>query len=94
MRSHKLSLQALWQLLLPQLSAHLDSVNVELRAELDSLGPSLDTEAISQMVDTLASERFHQPILDFVKRRVPKRRILVELHGDDQHLTLRHQGTA
>ena len=32
-----------------------------------SLGPSSDTEAISQMVDTLACERFHQPILEFVK---------------------------
>ena len=67
MRTHKLTLQTLWQLLLPQLSAHLDSVDVELRAELDSLGPSSDTGAISQMVDTLASERFHQPILKFVK---------------------------
>ena len=67
MRTHKLTLQTLWQLLFPQLSAHLDSVDVELRAELDSLGPSSDTEAISQMVDTLASERFHQPILNFVK---------------------------
>ena len=57
----------LWQLLPPQLSAHLDSVDVELRAELNSHGPSSDTEAISQMIDTLASERFHQPILDFVK---------------------------
>ena len=67
MRTHKLTLQTLWQLLLPQLSAHLDSVDVELRAELDSLGPSSDTGAISQMVDTLASERLHQPILNFVK---------------------------
>ena len=41
--------------------------DIELRAELDTLGSSSETEAISQMVDTLASERFHQPILDFVK---------------------------
>jgi len=67
MRTHKLTLQASWQLVLPQLSAHLDCVDVELRAELDSLGKWSDTEVISQMVDTLASERFHQPILDFVK---------------------------
>jgi hypothetical protein len=57
----------LWQLLLPQLITHLDSVDVELRAELDSLGPLSNTEAISQMVDTLTSERFHQPIFNFVK---------------------------
>ena len=38
MRTHKLTLQTLWQLLFPQLSAHLDSVDVELMAELDSLG--------------------------------------------------------
>ena len=67
MRTHKLTLQALWQLLLLQLSAHLDYVDVELRTEMDSLGMSSDTEAISQMVHTLASEKFHQPILDFVK---------------------------
>lgn len=67
MRTHKLTLQALWQLLLPQLNTHLDSVDVELRAELDSLESLSDTESISQMVDTLTSERFHQPILNFVK---------------------------
>ena len=60
-------MQALRQLLLYQLSAHLDSVDVELEAELDSFGPSSNTEAISQMVDTLAYEGFHLPILDFVK---------------------------
>ena len=97
MRTHKLTLQALWQLLLPQLITHLDSVDVELRAELDSVGPLSDAEAISQMVDTLTSERFHQPILNFcqtAKRRRPERRILVGLHGDGQHLTLLYQGTA
>lgn len=67
MRTHKLTLQALWQLLRPQLNTHLYSVDVELRAELDSLESLSDTESISQMVDTLTSERFHQPILNFVK---------------------------
>ena len=66
MRTHKLTLQALWQILLPQLNAHLDSVDVELRAELDSLGTSLDRDDIAQIVDTLTSERFRQPILDFI----------------------------
>jgi len=40
-------LQALWQLLLPQLNTHMDSVDVELRAELDSVGPLSDTSYIT-----------------------------------------------
>ena len=95
-RTHKVTLQALWQLLLPQLSAHLDSVDVELRAELDSLGKSSDTEAISQMVDIPAVREVppaHPWFCQSAKRR-HKCRILVELHGDGQHLTLLHQGIA
>ena len=34
MRTHKLTLQALWQLLLPRLYAYLDGVDVTLRAVL------------------------------------------------------------
>ena len=67
MRTHKLTLQALWQVLLPQLNAHLDSVDVELRAELDSLVKSSDTEDIAHMIDALTSERFHQPIVSFIE---------------------------
>ena len=67
MRTHKLTLQALWQVLLPQLNAQLDSVDVELRAELDSLVKSSDTEDIAHMADTLTSEIFHQPIVSFIE---------------------------
>ena len=49
------------------MSAHIDSVEVELRVELDYLGTSPDTEDIAHIVDTLTSERFQQPISNFVK---------------------------
>lgn len=37
MRTHKLILQALWQLLLPRFYTYLDEVDVTLRAELSDL---------------------------------------------------------
>ena len=36
-RTHKLTLHALWQLLLPHLYTYLDGVDVALRAELSAL---------------------------------------------------------
>ena len=67
MRTHKLTFQALWQILLPQMKAHMDTTDIALIAELNSLEMSSDAESISQMVEILTSERFHQPILNFAK---------------------------
>ena len=64
-RAHKLTLQALWQLLLPRLYTYLDEVDVTLRAELSDAGTSLDAESIAQMVDKLTTDRFQLPIKEF-----------------------------
>ncbi|KAK5894620.1 hypothetical protein CesoFtcFv8_011294 [Champsocephalus esox] len=64
-RTHKLTLQALWQLLLPRLYTYLDEVDVTLRAELSDLCQSVDADHIAQMVDKLTTDRFQQPMKEF-----------------------------
>ena len=44
MRTHKLTLQALWPILLPRLNDHLDSVHEELRTELPLILTTLHRE--------------------------------------------------
>ena len=66
MRTHKLTLQALWQLLLPRMNDHLDSVDVNLRRQLTSVGMSSDSENIAHVVNIMTSDMFRQPMTDFV----------------------------
>ena len=67
LRTHKLTLQALWQVLLPRLNDHLDSVDVNLRTQFVSDEIPNDSETIAKIVNILASERFNQAMTDFVK---------------------------
>ena len=67
LRTHKLTLQALWQVLLPRLNDHLDSVDVNLRTQIVSDGIPNDSETIAKIVNILRSERFNQAMTDFVK---------------------------
>ena len=67
MRTHELTLQALWKILLPRLNDHLDSVDEELLTELASIGTPSDTDDIAQIVEKLMSGRFRQSMIDFVK---------------------------
>ena len=60
MRTHKLTLQAPWQLLLPRFNTYLDDVDDTLRAELSDGCTSMDMDSITQMV-----ERFRQPMKEF-----------------------------
>ena len=53
MRTHKLTLQALWQILFPRLNDYLDSVGEGLGTELASIGTPSDTDDIAQMVQKL-----------------------------------------
>ncbi|KAF3851701.1 hypothetical protein F7725_013473 [Dissostichus mawsoni] len=56
--AHKLTLHALWRLLLPRLCTYLEEVDVTLRAELSDLCQSVDADYIAQMVDKLTTDRF------------------------------------
>ena len=65
MTTHKLTLQALWQLLLLRLYAYLDGVDVTLRAVLSDLCQSTDADDIAQMINKLTTDRFQQPMKEF-----------------------------
>ena len=67
MRTHKLTLQALWQLLLPRFYTYLDDVDDTLRAEFSDGCTSIDVDSITQMVETLSTERFRQPMKEFAE---------------------------
>ena len=57
-RTHKLTLQAIWQLLLPQLYTYMDGIGVALKAELSEVCTSIDADHIAQMVDKLTTGSF------------------------------------
>ncbi len=54
-RTHRLILQALRQLLLPHLYTYLDGVDVALRAELSEVCTCIDADHNAQMVDKLTT---------------------------------------
>ena len=64
-RTHKLTLQALWQLLLPQLYTYLDGIDVTLRAELSKVCTSIDADHIAHMVDKLTTGSFWDAMKGF-----------------------------
>ena len=67
MRTHKLTLQALWQLLLPRFYTYLDDVVDTLRAEVSDGCTSIDVDSTTQTVETLSTEIFRQPMTDFAE---------------------------
>ena len=67
MRTHKLTLQALLQVLLPRFYTYLDDIDDTLRAEVSDSCTSIDVDSITQMVETLSTERFRQPMTEFTE---------------------------
>ena len=66
-RIHKLTLQALWPLLLPRLHAYLEGIDLTLRAELLHLSTVIDADHIAHMVEKLTSDRFQQAMKEFAE---------------------------
>ena len=64
-RTHKLTLHADWQLLLPLLYTYLDGVDVALRAELSEVCTSIDADHMAQMVDKLTIGGFRDAMKGF-----------------------------
>ena len=73
-RTNKLTLQAIWQLLLPQLYTYLDGVDVALRAELSEVCTSIDADHIAQMVEKLTTDRFRDAMKGFAAALVVENR--------------------
>ena len=63
---HKLTLQAVWQLLLPRLNAFLRGIDLTLRADLLDLSTVIDADHIAHMVEKLTSDRFQQAMKDLI----------------------------
>ena len=64
-KTHKLTLQALRQLLLPHLYTYLDGVDVALIAALSEVCTSIDADHIAQMVDKLTTGSFRSAMEGF-----------------------------
>ena len=67
MRMHKLTLQGLWQLLLPRFHTCLEDVDDTTRAERTDGCTSIDVDSITQMVETLSTEISRQPMKEFAE---------------------------
>ncbi len=75
-RTRKLTIQALWQLLLPQLYTYLDGLDVKLRDELSEVCTSIDADHIAQMVDKLTTGSFRDAMKGFAAALVVESRML------------------
>ena len=64
-RTHKPTIQALWQILPLWLYTYLDGVDATLRADFSDVCTSIDTDHITQMVDKLTPDRFQHPTKEF-----------------------------
>ena len=94
-RTHKLTLQALWQLLLPQLYTYLDGIDVTLRAELSAVCTSIDADHITLMSTNWLPAVFGTPesVSCCSCSWKPGCWILVGLYDYGQHPTMLHTST-
>ena len=69
-RIHKLTLQVLWQLLLPRPHAYLEGFDLALRAELLDLRTVIDADHFAHMVEKLTSDRFQQAMKEFAEEKM------------------------
>ena len=67
MRAHKLTLQALWRLLMPSLLAFVAEVDSEVHDEISPFLNVDDPERIPELTSVLQEERFHAVLCDFLK---------------------------
>ena len=65
-RAHKITLQALWQLLLPELSNYLQDKNPYLRNQMVELAQLDDSENVDQLVAMLSSPQFQNEMSSFL----------------------------
>ena len=64
MRAHKLTLQALWQLLLPQLTVYLEEHDEQLKNELDNA-----SDCINTLISVINTDRFRKAMEGFLEDR-------------------------
>ena len=70
-RAHKLTVQALWQLLIPQLMPYLQEHDQELEDDIENAVRSNDPQDYSALVVILASAKFHTHMTAFAQDRDP-----------------------
>ncbi|XP_063763531.1 uncharacterized protein LOC134880508 [Eleginops maclovinus] len=66
MRAHKLTLQALWQLLLPTFLAFAAESNKECHDEISAMAADENPEMIPQLITYLKQEQFDSLLKDFI----------------------------
>lgn len=66
MRAHKLTLQALWQLMLPTLLLFAAESRDECHNEISAMAADDNPEMIPQLITCLKQEQFHSLLKDFI----------------------------
>lgn len=69
MRAHKLTLQALWRILLPAFLSFAEESDKDCHDEVAAMAAADEPESIPQLITSLKSERFHKLLNDFVESK-------------------------
>ena len=69
MRAHKLTLQALWRILLPKFLLYAEESDKECHDGVAAMAADEDQERIPELITRLKEERFHRLLQDFVESK-------------------------
>ena len=69
MRAHKLTLQALWRILLPKFLLYAEESDKECHDGVAAMAADEDQERIPELITSLKEERFHRLLQDFVESK-------------------------
>ena len=69
MRAHKLTLQALWRILLPKFLLYAEESDKECHDEVAAMAADDDPESIPELVASLKEVRFHKLFKDFAESK-------------------------
>jgi hypothetical protein len=69
MRAHKLTLQALWRILLPAFLSLVEESDKDFHDEMVAMAADDEPESIPELITGLKSERFHKLLKDFVESK-------------------------
>ena len=89
MRAHKLSLSALWHLVMPDIIAFVEEHNIELLNEIQVVS---STENVEALVTTLKTTYLASIVCGIQEPEERELQVLVAVHGDGVNIAHVHQG--
>ena len=95
MRAHKLTVQALWRILMPTFLSFAAESDVECHDEVSAMVKTDSPEQIAELIALLKQDRFHMLLQEFIRSKSGdvKLPLLVEVPGYGIHTATIHAGS-